>query len=417
MSQPAFRTVLRGYEPSQVDQRTAELVAELRARREEVARLAQEADELRRALHQVQERGPGLTGEPVTVAEQPGGAITSASVFAQLGGRIQQILTLAEEEADDLLGRAQEEARAVRSEAHTAARARQLEAERYDATVRSDAEVEAQRITAEAERRAEELVDAAHRDAAARRQEAEALWESHRAKAAQAARDFEITLAGRRDRAEEDFRARSAAAQHQLASVERAAAHAHQQSERQVAEAASRVRAMLADASTQAQRLVGEARERAQRMRADSDRELAAASNRRDSINAQLTNVRQMLATLSGSVPVIGFEVQQVEAQQAALREAGEPEVVEEAVEQPAAVEAGTEGVAEDDVAAGAGEPVADGGAAPDEGSGALAATAEIDLTHDEAVVGPEEAERQRALAAEATEAMAIRARTGSRTF
>ncbi len=36
-------------------------------------------------------------------------------------------------------------------------------------------------------------------------------------------------------------------------------------------------------------------------MRNDSDRELAAATQRRDSINSQLTNVRQMLATLSGS--------------------------------------------------------------------------------------------------------------------
>jgi hypothetical protein len=36
-------------------------------------------------------------------------------------------------------------------------------------------------------------------------------------------------------------------------------------------------------------------------VRNDSERELAAATQRRDSINAQLTNVRQMLATLSGS--------------------------------------------------------------------------------------------------------------------
>jgi hypothetical protein len=36
-------------------------------------------------------------------------------------------------------------------------------------------------------------------------------------------------------------------------------------------------------------------------VRHDADRELAAATQRRDSINAQLTNVRQMLATLSGS--------------------------------------------------------------------------------------------------------------------
>ena len=38
----------------------------------------------------------------------------------------------------------------------------------------------------------------------------------------------------------------------------------------------------------------------ASRVRSNSDRELAAATQRRDSINAQLANVRQMLATLTG---------------------------------------------------------------------------------------------------------------------
>ncbi|MEV6184324.1 cellulose-binding protein, partial [Streptomyces sp. NPDC052015] len=33
----------------------------------------------------------------------------------------------------------------------------------------------------------------------------------------------------------------------------------------------------------------------------ESERELAALTNRRDSINAQLTNVREMLATLTGA--------------------------------------------------------------------------------------------------------------------
>jgi hypothetical protein len=36
-------------------------------------------------------------------------------------------------------------------------------------------------------------------------------------------------------------------------------------------------------------------------VRADSERELAAAAQRRDSINSQLANVRQMLATLTGA--------------------------------------------------------------------------------------------------------------------
>ena len=46
--------------------------------------------------------------------------------------------------------------------------------------------------------------------------------------------------------------------------------------------------------------MVAEAKTKAERIRDDSERVLAAATQRRDSINAQLTNVRQMLATLSG---------------------------------------------------------------------------------------------------------------------
>jgi hypothetical protein len=46
---------------------------------------------------------------------------------------------------------------------------------------------------------------------------------------------------------------------------------------------------------------VSAAREKAERIRRDSERELSAATARRDSITSQLSNVRQMLATLGGA--------------------------------------------------------------------------------------------------------------------
>ena len=65
---------------------------------------------------------------------------------------------------------------------------------------------------------------------------------------------------------------------------------------------------MLADAEERSTSMVAEARATADRVRAESDRELAAAGQRRDSINAQLSNVRQMLTTLSGSgIPGVGM--------------------------------------------------------------------------------------------------------------
>ena len=73
--------------------------------------------------------------------------------------------------------------------------------------------------------------------------------------------------------------------------------------ERSRAEAEARIKRMLDEAEERSTTMVAEARASADRVRAESDRELAAAAQRRDSINAQLSNVRQMLATLAGTVP------------------------------------------------------------------------------------------------------------------
>jgi hypothetical protein len=57
----------------------------------------------------------------------------------------------------------------------------------------------------------------------------------------------------------------------------------------------------LEAARAEAAALVSSAKEQAERIRRDSERELAAATARRDSITAQLSNVRQMLSTLGGA--------------------------------------------------------------------------------------------------------------------
>lgn len=316
-STPAFRTVLRGYEPAQVDQRTAELLAEVRARREEAARLREEVEGLRRERAQQPRREPD--------ASEPRAATPPA--FHELGARVGQILTMADEEAHEMVVRAGDECSAMRAEVEASARVRRAEADRYDATVRADAGLEAQRLVDAARRRSEETLDAAHHDALARREEGEALWEEHRARAAQAAADFEMTLATRRERAQADFHSRAAAAEHHLDSVERAAAHARAQSERELDEATAHVRALLDESHAESERLVAEARERAERIRADSERELTAASQRRDSINAQMTHVRHMLASMSGSVPILGLEESDEEQRAAALEANGLREV------------------------------------------------------------------------------------------
>jgi vacuolar-type H+-ATPase subunit H len=73
------------------------------------------------------------------------------------------------------------------------------------------------------------------------------------------------------------------------------------ESEQSQQEAASRSEQQLEQAMNHAHTLVAEAKTKAERIRGDSERELAAATQRRDSINAQLSNVRQMLAALGGA--------------------------------------------------------------------------------------------------------------------
>src|SRR5665811_2367287 len=75
---------------------------------------------------------------------------------------------------------------------------------------------------------------------------------------------------------------------------------ARRDSERAQQEAASKIAQQLEQATSRAHALLTEARAKAERIRDDSERELATASARRDSINAEIANVRHDLAALGG---------------------------------------------------------------------------------------------------------------------
>jgi len=280
-----FRVVLRGYDPIQVNGRLEELttaVAETAAQRDAVAARLESVEQ------QLKEPVPERVVEPPT--------------FEDFGARVGQILALASEEADDLRRTAAAEVAAGREQlADETTRTRQ-EADRYAADTRSAAETEAARIVEDARRIADERLDNAERDAAARIQEAEAIFEQQRAKAVQSAADFETTLAERRRAAEEEFTRQMDEVERRLDEARLTLEAARVDAERSEAEAQRTARNLVHAAEEQAGSIVDEARTRAVRVRAESDRELAAATQRRDAINAQLGNVRQMLATLTGSV-------------------------------------------------------------------------------------------------------------------
>jgi cell division septum initiation protein DivIVA len=281
-----FRVVLRGYDPSQVDRRVSELADSAEQARRQVGSLEARVQQLEEEQSRPVEERPA---EPVS--------------YSHLGERVGQILALADDEAAELRARAREEAAAHRAKVDEAAAGIRGAADGYAAQRRSEADAEAARVLEDARRSADERLDVAERDAAARIQEAEAVYETQRAKAAKAAADFETTLATRRQKSEEEFTQQMAEAQGRLEELQRHIETSRAEADAAQADAARESRRLLDDAEQQAAAIVGDAKVMAARIRAESERELAAATQRRDSINAQLANVRQMLTTLTGAAP------------------------------------------------------------------------------------------------------------------
>ncbi|ATZ27049.1 Serine/threonine-protein kinase PknB [Streptomyces lavendulae subsp. lavendulae] len=189
-----------------------------------------------------------------------------------------------------------------------------------------DGAAEVARMRAEAEREITELRErvtrdvmavraAAQKDAAAKREEADALFEETRARAAQAAADFETNLAKRREQSEREMAVRRARAEERLAEIEHRAEQLRLEAEKLRTDCERRALQTVETAQRQAENIVADANAKADRIRSESERELAALTTRRDSIDAQLTNVRGRLAELTGAAAAVEAQ-QQVIPQQ-----------------------------------------------------------------------------------------------------
>jgi len=293
-----FRSVLRGYDPAQVDQHVRELAEAAQAARQEAAERTVQVSKLEASHVQLRKEVDRHVQRARSLEEEQMKA--SAPTYATLGDRIGSILTLADEEATELRAHAQADAANHHALADESAVATRQDADRYATEMRNAADTEAARFMEDAKRQADSVLDDADRQAMARCEEAEAVYERARAKSATAAVDFETTLAARRDSSALEFAAEVTAAEQQLVTVRLRAEQTQVESEQAQQEAASRSAQQLEQAMTHAHSLVAEAKTKAERIRGDSERELAAATQRRDSINAQLSNVRQMLAALGG---------------------------------------------------------------------------------------------------------------------
>ena len=238
MSDTTFRTVLRGYEPTEVDHYVQSLRDATEAARVAAAERTVELEKTRAQHSQALGETEQLRQRVARLEENSKTAAPPS--FAELGERIGKILTLAQEESAQLRAAARSEADRVLEEAQSKSNRviSQAQAQADEAISRTDAEV-ARRLS-DAQRRADEILDIADREAAARREEAEAVYERQRARAAAAATEFETTLAERRDNAAAEF-ARAlaghdqslAAAEEKLAAVEKEAETRKADSERE----------------------------------------------------------------------------------------------------------------------------------------------------------------------------------------
>ncbi|MFJ8211620.1 protein kinase [Streptomyces sp. NPDC096033] len=94
---------------------------------------------------------------------------------------------------------------------------------------------------------------------------------------------------------------RQAKAEKRLAETEHRAERLRLEAEKLRTDAERRARQTVETGQRQAEDILADANAKADRIRSESERELAALTKRRDSLNAQLGNVREMLATLTGA--------------------------------------------------------------------------------------------------------------------
>ncbi|HOA87921.1 hypothetical protein [Propioniciclava tarda] len=298
MTDTPFKTAFRGYDPLDVDPAFAQLRKAVADSNDEVGRVNVELQKAKAEASDLKTQHAAVVARVAELEEQL--ATVGRPSYEEFGTTIGRILSLAEKEAQALRTKAQADADALLSDAAAKASAMTEKAEREASDLASSSQAEAARLVENARRHADEQLDHADRESSARREEAEAVYEQQQQRATAAAADFEKTLAGRRDDAAREFEAQHASHAEQLAAAIERRDAAEAEAARILAQAQEQASAILDAAKGEASDVVGTARSQADRIRRDSERELVAATQRRDAISAQLTNVRQMLATLGG---------------------------------------------------------------------------------------------------------------------
>lgn len=265
-----FRVVLRGYEPAQVDALRQALQAQL-----------DEAD-------------------PETLSQRQDPSISVETPQASFSRRLTTILELAEEEAAEIRQTATAQAEQLRADVEQSTTQLREDADEY-ATKRTDeAESFATKLVTDAEETATKTIAAASRESDEMRQVASTLLDEQKAKAAKIEADFERDMEARRTEAEAKLRAVIDDHQTRMHDLDEHLEKRRVEGERRHQEALAAARAILEDAHNRADAIIADAAASAENLRVESENEVAVITKQRDDINAQLSNVREMLASLTG---------------------------------------------------------------------------------------------------------------------
>jgi cell division septum initiation protein DivIVA len=277
---PSFDTAMRGYDRTAVDAKVSALTAERAAFERRAAELQREISRMNGTMGRPDDNSPYY----VTVSRQLESILKSAdddgdrmTQEAAAAGRRDR--EMAQAAADSMRARMNEEA----GNAEAAAREAQMQ-------MIAQAQQEAQMIRQQGDDKAARIAGGAGE-----------VVEAARAHGAQLATDTETRMTTQREQFERDVVARQETAERRLSETAQLAAQMKAESTQMTEDSQRAAQALIEAARAAARELVEETSERAARLGQEAEREVAALTHRRDSIQAQLSTVRETLASLSGS--------------------------------------------------------------------------------------------------------------------
>ena len=284
---PNFRSVMRGYDPTEVDMKVEDLVGSANQMQAEIERLREQiADQQGHIVELETEQAQG--NDPA---------------LSDIGERAQRMFAMLEDEVRQIRANAVTEAQRLHNDSRQDADLTRQEADAYSADIRTQAEQDATRVMTDAQASANDIVTAADQAAQARGAEAQAAYDQQRARIAAMISEFEQSLVERREQSEAEFTARMKEQESAISAAEQQRAVIETDSEHYRHTKQAEADGILQDAQSEARKIVKQAEIAAEQTRREADRDLQATEARKDAIAAQMLALRQMLSgTLPGTV-------------------------------------------------------------------------------------------------------------------